>query len=168
MRRFGKWQAAVLAVAAAVITLLAIGPRVLAHADLTSAVPAIDGTVSSLPASMTLTFSEEVKPGGIAVQVTGPDGARVDTGDAQVDLSNAERTTVVVSLYAGGPGLYKVHWDSTSNLDGDEANGDYSFTVSDAGTASIGDAVVTSPVASLTADPNANGNPLSTDGDFDT
>ena len=135
-----------------------------AHAELKSANPAAGSTIGSLPAAMTLTFSEEVKPGAITVTVTGPDGARVDTGDAAVDLTNAERNTVTVSLYSGGPGDYSVHWDSVSNLDGDEANGDYTFAVAGPGTATISDVAVATP----TLDPDANGNPLSKDSHFDS
>jgi copper resistance protein C len=168
MGRIGKWQATVLVVALPMIGFIAMQSNALAHAELDSAVPAIGGTVATLPPSMTLTFTEEVKPGGITIEVIGPDGARIDTGDAQVDLSNANRNTVIVSLYAGGPGAYAVKWDSVSNLDGDEANGNYSFTVSDSGTEVIGDAAVSSSDASPTPDPNANGNPLGTASHFDT
>ena len=138
-------------------------PSASAHAELVSAVPAIGSTIPTPPASMLLTFSEEVKPGGITVEVTAPDGNRADTGDAAVDLTNPDRTTVTVSLFMGMAGVYKVHWESTSNLDGDVASGDYTFTVTDTGTATIDSAAVATP----TPDPNANGNPLNTSGSFD-
>jgi methionine-rich copper-binding protein CopC len=148
-----------------VLLLIVAGPiSASAHAELQSANPASGSTIESLPAAMSLTFSEEVKPGGITVTVSGPDGARVDTGDAAVDLTNAARNVVTVSLYGGGPGDYAVHWDSVSNLDGDEASGDYTFSVAGPGTAAIGDVAVATP----TLDPDANGNPLSKDSQFDS
>ncbi|HRA47644.1 MAG TPA: copper resistance protein CopC [Thermomicrobiales bacterium] len=136
-----------------------------AHAELVSATPAIDSIVPTLPASLDLVFSEEVKPGGVTVTVTGPDGARIDTGDAQVDLTNATRTLVHVSLFSGGNGVYNVAWQSTSNLDGDVATGSYSFAVGNEASPTMGGAVVASPIP--TPDPDANGNPLSTDSNFD-
>ena len=135
-----------------------------AHAELQSAFPAIDGTVGVLPAALTLVFTEEVKTDGITVTVTGPDGQQVDTGNAAVDLTNADRNVVVVPLYSGGPGQYTIHWESVSNLDGDEASGDYTFTVEADGTAIIGDAAVASP----TPNPDYNGNPLNPQGNFDS
>ena len=57
-----------------------------------------------------------------------------------------------------------MHWDSISNLDGDEASGDYTFSVAGPGTAAIGDVAVATP----TLDPDANGNPLSKDSQFDS
>jgi methionine-rich copper-binding protein CopC len=137
-----------------------------AHAEFVSSDPPAGGTVTDLPASMTIKFSEEVKPGSAVVEVTGPDGARVDDGSAAVDLTNAQRNTVTVGLFAGGPGAYSVHWENDSNLDGDHSTGDYSFTVA------------ATPAASATSGPTtpqptsteggANGNPLSKDGDFDS
>jgi len=135
-----------------------------AHAELQSAFPAIDGTVDALPASITLTFTEEVKTDGITVTVTGPDGTRVDTGSAAVDLTNAGRNVVNVPLYNGGPGEYTVHWVTVSNLDGDEATGDFVFIVGGAGTAVIGEAAVASP----TPNPDFRGNPLNPEGNFDS
>jgi methionine-rich copper-binding protein CopC len=135
-----------------------------AHAELQSAFPAIDGTVDALPATIILTFTEEVKTDGISVTVTGPNGTRVDTGSASVDLSNADRNVVVVPLYSGGPGEYLVHWETVSNLDGDQATGDFVFMVEVAGTAVIGEAAVASP----TPNPDFNGNPLNPQGNFDS
>ena len=156
--------------------MLASASLVSAHAELVSASPPADGTVTSLPSSMTLVFSEEVKPGGVTVQVTGPDGARVDTGDAAVDLTDAERSSVKVSLFAGGPGEYSVHWETISNIDGDSAQGDYTFNI--APQAAIGSPaalgtplVVTTNVsaeATPTLDPDSFGNPLREKGDFDS
>lgn len=146
------------------VTMFHTPASVSAHAEVQSATPAIDGTVDTLPASMTLTFSEEVKPDGITVTVTGPDGSRVDDGNAAVDLNNPDRNVVNVTLFSGGPGVYKVHWESVSNLDGDEASGDYVFSVGAEGSAVIGSAVVASP----TPDPGLNGNPLNPEGDFDS
>jgi methionine-rich copper-binding protein CopC len=139
-----------------------------AHADLVTSNPAAGGTISALPPKLTLTFAEEVKPDSPVVEVTGPDGQRVDAGDAAVDLTDATRKTVTVSLYAGGPGAYAVHWETVSNTDGHPLSGDFTFTVSVAAASSPTAATaLASPTAFTTEDPT-NGNPLSPQSDFDS
>ncbi len=147
--------------------------KVLAHAELDTASPPVDGTVTSLPASISLIFTEEVKPGGVTIRVTGPGGERVDTGDAAVDLNDAERTRVNVSLYAGGPGTYSVVWETISNLDGDQASGNYVFTV--AAGASPQPSIIGTPdsaaatvAVTATLDPEVNGNPLGSTENYDS
>jgi copper resistance protein C len=143
------------------------------HAELESASPPVGGTVTALPPQMTLIFGEEVRPDSAVVEVTGPDGKRVDTGDAAVDLTDPERRTVTVSLFAGGAGVYTVHWENVSNTDGDPVSGDYAFTVSAAASGSS-PVTATTPENSTPAptatdgDVAANGNPLDPDSDFDS
>ena len=157
-----------------VLAFLMGSPRAAgAHAELETASPPAGGVVTSLPASMVLTFSEEVRPGAVSVQVTGPDGDRVDAGDAAVDLTDPERTTVKVSLFGGGPGEYAVHWETISNIDGDSASGDYKFTVSAQEATSPETTVGTPDATEAAPQPTATaeniGNPLaSTEGDFDS
>lgn len=143
------------------------------HAELETASPPPGGAVTALPSSITLTFSEEVKPGAVAVQVFGPNGDRVDAGDADVDLTDPERVTVRVSLFAGGPGEYSVHWETVSNTDGDSASGDFAFTVSAQQGASPAASFGTPETTNIDPEPTPtaenNGNPLAaTDGDFDS
>jgi methionine-rich copper-binding protein CopC len=132
-----------------------------AHAELESSSPAAGSTVQALPATLTLVFSEEVQPGSEVVEVTGPNGSRVDTGDAAVDLTDPERRTVHAALFGGGAGPYSVHWQNVSNIDGDESEGDFTFTVDPA-------AAPVSPSPEATLDPGAYGNPLKEEGDFDS
>ncbi len=145
----------------------------LGHAELETASPPPGGSVTALPASMTLTFSEEVRPGGVSVQVTGPTGDRVDAGDAAVDLTDPERVTVRVSLFAGGPGEYAVHWETISNIDGDSTSGDYVFAVAAQQGSSPESSVGTPEATTIAPEPTPTaenfGNPLaSTEGDFDS
>jgi hypothetical protein len=109
----------------------------------------------------------------VSVQVTGPNGDRVDTGDAAVDLTDPERETVQVSLFTGGPGEYAAHWETISNLDGDSATGDYIFTVQIAPGSSLEPSVGTPEATTIAPAPTPTaenfGNPLAaTDGDFDS
>lgn len=143
-----------------------------AHAELESASPPVGGSVTSLPPKVTLVFSEEVKPGTAVVEVTGPDGSRVDVGDASVDLTDPERTSVIVSLFAGGAGEYSVHWETVSNADDDPASGNYSFTVvsSSAGStpSAAGTPIIPTAAATSTEEDETRGNPLDPEGgDFD-
>jgi methionine-rich copper-binding protein CopC len=172
--RTGRHSHVTLSALALVLALLFASPRVVSgHAEVETASPPVGGNVTALPASMVLTFTEEVRPGAVSVQVTGPDGSRVDAGDAAVDLTDPERITVRVSLFAGGPGEYLVHWETISNADGDSASGDYTFTVNarEAASPSVSvttpDATESGPVPTATAE--NFGNPLAgTDGDFDS
>jgi len=159
----------VLPVVLALLILLVGQPRLSgAHADLESSNPPAGGTISALPPKLTLTFAEEVKPDSPVVEVTGPDGKRVDAGDAAVDLNDATRKTVTVSLFAGGPGAYAVHWETVSNTDGHPLSGDFTFTVNSAAASSPTAATaLASPTAIATEDPT-NGNPLSQQSDFDS
>lgn len=157
----------------AIVLLFLLSPispgDVAAHADLESASPPAGGTITALPPDMTLTFSEEVKPGSAVVEVTGPDGSRVDTGDAAVDLTDPERSTVTVSLFAGGAGEYQVHWETVSNSDNDQSSGEYAFSVQPAAFASptrTGTPINPTPEPMATEDPT-NGNPLDPEGNFD-
>lgn len=147
-----------------------------AHAELETASPPVNGTVTSLPPILTLHFSEEVKPGGVSVTVSGPDGKRVDNGGASVDLNDPERLTVIVPMLLGGDGAYLVEWQTLSNIDGDQESGSYSFTVASAAASPVnttaatpedsGQQVIIAP--SVTIDPNRNGNPLPTNSDYDS
>lgn len=162
------------AAVALLVALLILPPRVtLGHADLETSSPPAGGSVTALPASMTLTFSEEVRPGAASVQVTGPGGDRVDQGDAAVDLADPGRVTVRVSLFAGGPGEYAVHWETVSNIDGDRASGDYAFMVAIRAGSSLEASVGTPEATTIAPEPTPTaenfGNPLaSTEGDFDS
>jgi methionine-rich copper-binding protein CopC len=163
-------------VVALVLGVIGSPKLALAHAELESSSPPAKGTVTSLPSSLTLVFSEEVKPGSVSVTVTGEDGQRVDDGGAAVDLNDPERTRVNVTLFAGGDGIYTVQWQTISNIDGDQAEGSYTFTVA-ADPVAAGSPVtgtpgnIGSPPAAAIAPTEAdlvNGNPLGTTEDFDS
>ncbi|MDQ2683111.1 MAG: copper resistance protein CopC [Chloroflexota bacterium] len=122
-------------------------PPAAAHAELASANPPPDGSVTSLPSQLTLTFTEEVREDSVSVEVLGPRGERVDDGNAALDLTNPDRNVVRVSLFAGGAGAYTVSWRTVSNIDGDSASGSYRFSVVPA--ASPGAGSVGTPVAGV-------------------
>jgi copper resistance protein C len=169
LRAFVLRAGPVLALLCAIVIMPSVGN---AHADLESASPPVDGTVTGLPPMMTLVFGEEVKPGTAVVEVTGPDGTRVDRADAAVDLTDPERRTVTVSLMNGDPGEYTVHWENVSNTDGDQVSGDYRFTVAPASVISSPAVAATpqnpTPAVTATVITGDNNNPLDTEGDYDS
>ena len=95
----------------------------LAHAFLDHASPLVGSTVGAPPHELTLTFTQNIEAAFSTVTVTGPNGARVDTGKAQVSGN-----TMRVGLKAAGPGTYRVHWHALS-VDTHTTQGSFSFTV---------------------------------------
>jgi copper resistance protein C len=132
-----------LALAFAVVAVLAIGAATVAsaHARFASSTPAANGTVSSAPTSLAITFSEELA--SIQITVTGPHGSEVTTGNASIDLGH--RTNASVALRDDGPGSYTVVWKNVSGDDGDPNDGAFVFTV--AGTPPAAPAPVPAPGA---------------------
>ncbi len=125
-----------------------------AHAEPERAIPPISGTVDTVPAIVEIWFDEEVGSEGTTIQVIGPGGIQVDLGDATVDLQDAERKHVTVSLRSGlEPGTYTVQWTSLSVTDGDEAKGGYIFTV---GSATPAASPVATPMGSATGESSAS------------
>ena len=141
-------------------------PGLGAHADLESSNPPADGTISALPPKLTLIFAEEVRPDSPVVEVTGPDGKRVDSGDAAVDLNDPTRKTVTVSLFAGGRRIRCPLGDGLET-DGHPLSGDFTFTVSSARRRRRPAATPANLTAIATEDPT-NGNPLNPQGNFDS
>jgi copper resistance protein C len=94
-----------------------------AHAFLDHATPAVGSTVAALPQEISLSFTQNLEPSFSSVEVTGPNGARVDAGKAQIS-GNAMK----VGLKAAGPGTYHVHWRALS-VDTHTTQGSFTFHV---------------------------------------
>lgn len=108
---------------------LALGAPVLtatsaaAHDRLESTNPADGTTVEFAPDDVVLTMSSTPLALGTQVEVTGPDGAVVSTGDAQI-----VDDTVTQALDEARPaGSYSVAWRVTSS-DGHPISGTFAFT----------------------------------------
>lgn len=102
------------------------GGTALAHAELVRADPAPDAVVSTPPATVRLSFSEPIDAPPDALTVVGPDGRRVDRGDARVAPDDA--TALQASLEASAPGSYTVRWRVIS-ADSHPVSGAYRFSV---------------------------------------
>jgi copper resistance protein C len=117
-----RWHAGILAAA----VCLLVAPSVLAHAFLERASPAVGSTIRAAPAEIALRFTENLEPAFSTVSVTGPDGARVDSGEVRVDPS--EPMVLRASLKKLAPGSYNVVWRVVS-VDTHVTEGDFRFTV---------------------------------------
>jgi len=109
------------------ILIFGLYGRAMAHANLVSSVPAAGATVAA-PTEVVITFSELLDPAGSSIVVMDSAGATVSEGTATV-LAN-DNTTMRVALRTGlAAGQYTVQWNSRSAADGDDAQGDFTFTL---------------------------------------
>lgn len=111
--RAGALGATATVVAAAVLAVLLLGGAAPAgaHATLIGTVPAADGVVDAVPDAVELRFDEPVEVVDDAVQVFGPDGARVDQGVVERQDGGS---TLVAPIDAVEQGTYTVAWRVTS------------------------------------------------------
>jgi methionine-rich copper-binding protein CopC len=106
-----------------IATLLFGAPAAMAHAFLDHATPLVGSTVPIPPHELTLSFTQNLEPAFTTVQVTGPNGARIDQGKPKISGN-----TMRVAVRAAGPGTYHVHWHALS-VDTHTTQGSYSFHV---------------------------------------
>jgi copper resistance protein C len=100
--------------------------QALAHAFLDHATPAVGSTLQSVPAAVSLWFTQELEPAFCTVSVVDQSGARVDAADAAVDAKDA--TLLHASLKPLPPGTYKVIWRAVS-VDTHTTEGTFTFRV---------------------------------------
>lgn len=102
-----------------------------AHAEYERSDPPANAVIPEAPAEVHVWFTQELfrREGANTLEVFGPDGAQVDQGDARID--DDDRAYMIVSLQPNLPaaGLYTVRWRTLSADDGDDDNGEFSFTV---------------------------------------
>lgn len=141
--------AAVLAIAALGLSQGRFGS---AHSEMERSEPPAGSTVVTAPTQVVAYFSQELDASGTTMSVLGPNGARVDLGDAAVDLCDPTRKRVTVSLPANLlNGEYTVEWKTFSLEDSEEGSGAFTFVVNVPGGASAA-----SPSASPAASPAAS------------
>ena len=93
--------------ASALIALSGAGAA-FAHAQLSKAVPAVNGAVATAPSEVTLNFSEKLESSFSTVIVRDAVGKRMNKADSQVD--KADRTMMRVTVDPLMPGIYIVEW----------------------------------------------------------
>jgi copper resistance protein C len=98
-----------------------------AHAMLDHASPPVGSTVAMAPRELILSFTQKLEPAFSSIEVTGPGGARVDDGKAQVNGN-----TMRIGVKAAGPGTYRVRWRALS-VDTHSTQGSFTFRVGGGG-----------------------------------
>jgi methionine-rich copper-binding protein CopC len=96
-----------------------------AHAELTSASPGPDGSVSEVPARLVARFSQDIAADRTSIEVRDATGATVARGGKDPDRARVQ----LVDLPPLEPGTYEVRWVTFSTEDDEIARGRYSFTV---------------------------------------
>jgi copper resistance protein C len=97
-----------------------------AHAFLTTASPAVGGTVSQPPTQVLINFTEGVEPRFSTITVQNAQGVRVETGKPHLVGGD---THLAVDLKPLPPGTYTVVWHATAT-DTHKTQGTFQFTVS--------------------------------------
>ena len=126
-----------------------------AHAELVSMTPAVGSVVTAPPASVTLTFGEDIAAMGSTIVVLAPSGAPVQSGDPTVN-----GMTIDVGLQSlTETGTYQVNFRVLS-ADGHIVNDSASFTYAPAdpsATPALASTQSATPAAStLTASPETS------------
>jgi methionine-rich copper-binding protein CopC len=120
--------------------VLAVGAGpVAAHAELVSSDPADGATVTGSPDEVVTVFDEPLLDNS-SMELIGPDGSRVATGE----VDPADRTRMVIAVNDLAPGEYEARWTAAS-ADGHVERGTFGFTVVEP---------TPSPTASLTPRPS--------------
>ena len=103
---------------------------VLAHADYDRSVPAAGAVVLQAPQQVQVWFTQELfrREGQNSLEVYGPDEQRVDLDDFAIDDDDRKLMTVSLPPHLAN-GVYTVRWRSLSADDGDEAGGEFQFTI---------------------------------------
>ena len=114
-----------------------------AHDSLTGSSPAAGGTVETLPAELTLTFSAKLIDGEGATEVVVTDAAGTAVTDGEATVNGAIVTQPLVAEAEAGE--YHVVWKVVSS-DGHPTSGEFSFTV--ANSTAVAPAVEPTPEAS--------------------
>ncbi|MCY1137280.1 copper resistance protein CopC [Actinoplanes sp. Pm04-4] len=110
--------------AVAFVAVLAVASPAWAHAQLVAATPSQDATLTASPATVELTFSEDLNPEFVTVALSNATRQRLPTSTPSVAGPTATVTP-------GGPlvdGVYTVAYRVVS-ADGHTVQGSYDFTV---------------------------------------
>lgn len=98
-----------------------------AHAMPVSYIPESAAVMDSLPAVLSITFSERIDVRASSLTVRGPSGATVEIEKPQ--HAEGDVRTLQVPLRADGEGTYVVSWSAVSSDDGHFTKGAYAFGV---------------------------------------
>ena len=126
-----RLESALIVAVAALIVLIA-GP-VGAHTEVREADPEINGTASTGQNEVTLTFTSIDPEVPVEIEVVGPAGDSIVTGEPTVVEEAPAGTTVAVTVEPLEEGTHEVSWQAMA-ADGDGlSTGTYEFTAEDSG-----------------------------------
>ncbi|WP_192809439.1 copper resistance CopC family protein [Actinomadura rudentiformis] len=114
---------ALAAVLAAAATVPLVAPSADAHAELKSITPEHKSVQTASPNQVVLTFNQPVNSQFTVIRVTGPDGARADSGSALVGRAVVRQGLMPLTK----PGAYQVAYRTVS-VDGHVISGAREFT----------------------------------------
>jgi methionine-rich copper-binding protein CopC len=120
----------VAAAMSATLAAMAVVGSASAHAHYISSTPAKSAVLSTAPASVVITFAEEIQntASSYGMTVVDKDGVSAEASAPKPDASDA--TKLAVSLKSGlADGRYEVQWHNVSSVDGDAATGAFSFYI---------------------------------------
>lgn len=116
--------------AIAAVAALALVSTAWGHAHVDTSSPSKGQILQSPPTQVVLTFVEEIQKtaGSYGLDVTKDGGGSVTSGSPVIDPANAAKLSVALkpNLTAG---RYVVNWHNVSAMDGDAAEGAFSFYV---------------------------------------
>ncbi len=96
----------------------------------TTTTPAEGETVRGTPRRVIMQFSQPLEPTRSQIQVFDSQGGRVDQHNCGIDVSDPQRSTMVVNLQPDLPtGSYTVRWTAVSAETNETLNGQYQFTI---------------------------------------
>jgi copper transport protein len=101
--------------------------QVLAHAPPINCEPEASAILERAPEWVRIHFSERIEPKASSIFVFGPDGSRIDEGNAAMDPQNPHFYSI--SLKEGKPGTCTVSWQVVSADDGHLTKGAFIFLV---------------------------------------
>lgn len=118
------------------LTLFGVAAPAAAHTGIESTIPADGETLTVLPELFSVTATEELKDltgdgDGFALQITGPDGARLDTGELVIEGRTASTPAVV-----DAPGTYTLAYQVVGE-DGHPVAGEIQFVWAPDGTPGV-------------------------------
>lgn len=100
-----------------------------AHAKLDHCNPILGTVVPTAPTQMRCWFTEEIAPHVSTLTVTNVNDARVDLGDAHVDLDDPDHRQLVASLAPLPTGVYRVAWQVVTTDDNGTSSGVWYFGI---------------------------------------
>ena len=125
-----KKHTTIVALALALALTVALAGTALAHAKLSSSMPAAGAKLTAAPAKVALVFSEEVSDKVAETYLTVADAKGTNIASGKLDTADVDHKTLSAALPGGlGDGVYTVTWRATTPDDGGITIGKFSFGV---------------------------------------